>query len=122
MEEAFLPDPFEDAEALAWIEEQGDDLLTNVIVRSASDAFGHEVVSSFGKKREADGKYWASAKLHYSAILTRISMGELAAPDALAKVLLPVCDLIQRARQTPATRVLEFELRRRMTRGFRWGS
>ena len=28
VEEAILQDPFEDAEALAWIEEQGDDLLS----------------------------------------------------------------------------------------------
>ena len=69
VEEAILPEPFDDIVAQSWLDagNAGDPLthVENVIVRSVSAAFGHETVRTFGKQLESAGKLWPAAKRYY---------------------------------------------------------
>ena len=69
MEEAILPDPFDDTVAQSWLDagSSGEPLshVENVIVRSASAAFGHETVKTFGEQLEGAGELWPAAKRYY---------------------------------------------------------
>ena len=136
-----LPDPFDDTVAQSWLDAGEDsDFLTNSIIRSASDAFGHAVVDSFGQKLEAEGANWRAAKRYYSgelsshsssasacvyhsylsaAILTRLAAGELSSRE-LSDASLPVAELLQQVEhQTPEIRTVEFVIRVRASTGFK---
>ena len=69
VEEAILPEFFDDTVAQSWLDagNTGDPLshVENVIVRSASAAFGHETVRTFGEQLEAAGELWPAAKRYY---------------------------------------------------------
>ena len=73
VDEAMLPDPFDDTVAQSWLDAGGNDAdplthVENVIVRSASDAFGHEAVKALGRKLEAAGQIWPAAKRYYGKL------------------------------------------------------
>ena len=70
VEEAMLPDRFDDTVAQSWLDAGGNDEdpishVENVIIRSASDAFGHEIVRTFGEQLESAGNLWPAAKRYY---------------------------------------------------------
>ena len=69
VKEAMLPDCFDDTVAQSWLDagNAGDPLthVENVIVWSASAAFGHETVRTFGEQLESAGQLWPAAKRYY---------------------------------------------------------
>ena len=70
VEEAMLPNFFDDTVAQSWLDAGGNDSdplthVENVTVGSASDAFGPEAVKALGRKFEAAGQMWPAAKRYY---------------------------------------------------------
>ena len=65
-----LPDCFDDLVAQSWLDAGSNDQgplnhVENVIIRSASDAFGHKVVRTFGEQLESAGDLWPAARRYY---------------------------------------------------------
>ena len=107
-QEALLTNPLHDPDAEIWLD-QDDDLINNIVVRSASDAIGPANLMKMGERLLAEGHIWESAKRTYSAIIIRMGLQEFTSLADIAKVSLPVADLIMAAEpQSLATRNLEF--------------